>query len=1143
MKKAEALNTFADGMVMDINPLVMPNSGLCNALNATLITFNGNENVLQNDMGNGRVETAYLPEGYVPMGTAELGGIVYIVSYNPLTDKCQIGSFPSPERNITSDEISEQTKTISNNSFQGEWTIDEHHKIIKSSIVKLKLLDDEYKLYPGDKYKIYSDGVIKNVNYLSDCQKGDAGENITNYFGCHPRNVTIHVVSLGDDGKITYLDSNQKWNYKESVDGTDITTEYYISNTDNLSDKDNIKKDIDSYRSLVTTAYNIFNSKVSGELALLFEVEIIKSFELTWDAEVEDVSNGDYDKQATIYFNSNWTSDDPIINPSYLVLSDSKTINGKLVIPDTCQKGCYENYPSFSRKNDGESDKDVKITVGRFQYESSDLENYIWNYSVVPAMKYGIMSQYEVSGSINFSEIGSGKIELIQWKYYIEDNDFYIKLGIDAYPEKNKKIYWVKINFIPIENVYKELFKKIEDTGKIKTVKIDDKDCKKSGEEYTGDEYTQYSYTIDGKSSYSGYFQELLMLGSGSPTDLQRNKLYVVDIVYKYGSNDLYEFRHQFKFLYTIKIFNHKYLNGPDDFSNIKLSDEIFNYIQVESNCEETLEQSIEKSESFYPGTPNDKDATCYGCQYVVIGNKNNLTVNNIPSFKKYSELFSIVRQNEDKVNVSIEIPENPITNTATITSDDSNTEKEKISPILMTKADDYKNQDPDKWATGTGSDFEKAQDQFKVTPSSKTGYSCEFKIQGSYYNKLNAVYTEKDITAQSTVTSVIANKTDLENGGGYSATDQTAKMWFAIGNGNNKSGDDWTLTFYPIRNEWGTALHAEDFDWDGYDDRNQISNWWDNLSNDPGNVWTGLQNTPKNQYNFPVIEWYGRDDGWIKDDDNNKNITNTYAIWAATDGGHLIPLNTQYKTAEEAGKAVVNFLTQIYHVDTSGTTYKGIRVKAVAYLTNFKETWKIKINSEFVIDNPNNTIYIDKKSLSDIINNIDEEYISNTFNIDAGTYEKTSKSTTINFQHTFKSDSTELQEKFQSDKQTTVGCLFKNNWTGTSEETVSRNSNNLYIVNPDDKSLYIANPTNLKNYLRKNCSFDFQDTYIKMSGGTKTNKDTKLINYLVYQDSRLLFKESGLQGSPKIRFSDTDGEGDKSYWIITNNTTFEFPL
>jgi hypothetical protein len=72
---------------MDLNPLTTPNSVMTNALNATLITYNGNENVLQNDMGNGRVETAKLPEGYIPLGTAELGGIIYIASYNPLTGK------------------------------------------------------------------------------------------------------------------------------------------------------------------------------------------------------------------------------------------------------------------------------------------------------------------------------------------------------------------------------------------------------------------------------------------------------------------------------------------------------------------------------------------------------------------------------------------------------------------------------------------------------------------------------------------------------------------------------------------------------------------------------------------------------------------------------------------------------------------------------------------------------------------------------------------------------------------------------------------------------------------------------------------------------------------------------------------------
>ena len=85
--KQEATNTFGEGIIMDLNPLTTPNNVLTSALNATMITYNGNEFVLQNDMGNGRVETAYLPEGYVPVGTCEFGDIIYIVSYNPITNK------------------------------------------------------------------------------------------------------------------------------------------------------------------------------------------------------------------------------------------------------------------------------------------------------------------------------------------------------------------------------------------------------------------------------------------------------------------------------------------------------------------------------------------------------------------------------------------------------------------------------------------------------------------------------------------------------------------------------------------------------------------------------------------------------------------------------------------------------------------------------------------------------------------------------------------------------------------------------------------------------------------------------------------------------------------------------------------------
>ena len=105
-----AQNTFTDGLIMDFNNLVTPSSALTNCLNGTNITFNGNEFMLQNDMGNGRVETAYLPTGYVPIGMKEYGGIIYVVSVDPLNNKCQIGSFPSPERNLTPNDFGEKDK-------------------------------------------------------------------------------------------------------------------------------------------------------------------------------------------------------------------------------------------------------------------------------------------------------------------------------------------------------------------------------------------------------------------------------------------------------------------------------------------------------------------------------------------------------------------------------------------------------------------------------------------------------------------------------------------------------------------------------------------------------------------------------------------------------------------------------------------------------------------------------------------------------------------------------------------------------------------------------------------------------------------------------------------------------------------------
>ena len=85
--KKDTIYTFTEGMVKDLHPLTTPNNVLTDALNATLVTYNGNELVLQNDMGNTKISNAFLPAGYVPVGMKEHGGIIYVAAYNPTTKK------------------------------------------------------------------------------------------------------------------------------------------------------------------------------------------------------------------------------------------------------------------------------------------------------------------------------------------------------------------------------------------------------------------------------------------------------------------------------------------------------------------------------------------------------------------------------------------------------------------------------------------------------------------------------------------------------------------------------------------------------------------------------------------------------------------------------------------------------------------------------------------------------------------------------------------------------------------------------------------------------------------------------------------------------------------------------------------------
>lgn len=333
-----AKNSWQEGLVMDFSPENTPATSLTSALNATLITYNGNELALQNDMGNARVESAYLPEGYVPVGTCEFGDIIYVVSYNPLINKSQIGCFPSPERNISTEEIGGLKQTLSAADFK------EGEKIKNSSVKKI-IYANKY-MNPGDKYIIYTKNL--DTKYLSDYG------NTSHEHGKFPKLVKIHVVSIEDSGKIVYLDSTTKW-----------YDDYYLIN---LTENDGDKLDIDNYRSLTSSGYSIFSSKVSGKLALLIELEKITGFSCSWEPFVKG-------ETYQIYWHFNWTTADNNINPSSIhLLDDSGWKSG--IIKKIEKNG--DEYVLYDEKINGpESSKEWIITRKYCPENNIDYKDFI----------------------------------------------------------------------------------------------------------------------------------------------------------------------------------------------------------------------------------------------------------------------------------------------------------------------------------------------------------------------------------------------------------------------------------------------------------------------------------------------------------------------------------------------------------------------------------------------------------------------------------------------------------------------------------------------------------------------------------------------------------------------------------------------
>ena len=298
----KATNRFTKGLIMDFSPENTKNEVLTNALNATLLTFNGNELSLQNDMGNGRVETAYLPSGYMPVGTCEYGGIVYIVSYNPLEDKSQIGCFPSPERNISSKELGKDPEVISKYDFQEEDINGNLTGKLKHNTKYVLLKND--KLNPGDKFIVLANETIYNER-LADLyvDRNSDGE----FEPIHNPILSLSIVSIEDSGKIVYLNNDvrhydHKNVYTDTSSNQEITDTYRYHILGQMPHNKGVYNqdiDLDNYRNVLSSGYSVFKSKTSGKLAILAELLMIDSYSVTHELvpvpDSEGTNNGTFD--------------------------------------------------------------------------------------------------------------------------------------------------------------------------------------------------------------------------------------------------------------------------------------------------------------------------------------------------------------------------------------------------------------------------------------------------------------------------------------------------------------------------------------------------------------------------------------------------------------------------------------------------------------------------------------------------------------------------------------------------------------------------------------------------------------------------------------------------------------------------------
>ena len=471
----QATNQFNQGLQLDSHPMVQGNNTLTDCLNGTLITMNGNEIVLQNDMGNRRVDNAFLPSGYEPVGIKEYGGIIYIAAYNPITNKSQIGSFPSPEKKISGGKdlsVEFDFKKFISDSKKDELL---GGISVLESDSYLVPLTGENVLRAGDKFAIYSTGLNEISEDLTNYNNTDDNDRTK---ALSPKNklYTLFAGILNSQNEFVDITKTLgRWKnnviqvYDSSVsDIYKFNDGYFIANSNNSILGGDTIADYNFIKERQKLAINTYAYKLVGPLYLKVVLNHIDNFNYN--------IYGTYDKElntATLTIEGFITYNCPdgaIIesnnsNKDYSSFEEGRvrfngfdfySNNGKLAkLPPTDHT--YGN----SVYNPETNLYSVKI-VKSYKLESKDIpDNKIFNY--ILAVDSGLTNDYgeniylkglSVKGSIDLSLLGSGKVSVKSWKFYNNQSQgsTILSFALDAYPEYGKHFENLRFKFTDITN-------------------------------------------------------------------------------------------------------------------------------------------------------------------------------------------------------------------------------------------------------------------------------------------------------------------------------------------------------------------------------------------------------------------------------------------------------------------------------------------------------------------------------------------------------------------------------------------------------------------------------------------------------------------------------------------------------------------